>query len=802
LIVLAGPIAAKDFPVKITAARVGLPIAGKTPDKDEGWQSSNITKFAAWAPIYLDLELSSAVSEPAEIVIESSDPDEIGTTLTVPLNLTGAKVGTRLAAADLGAIGYIRPAGIGEVIISIRGVNGGKELSEPFRVRSLRPRDRLSYVVLTLGPHIPDFDLPKPPVGSADQATGFRGGRVELTEMTDVNQLPDRWFGYDAVDLIVLNTAPGADDFLERLFGGKQQGESARRDALIEWIRRGGRLVVTVGGNAGLVAKLTALQELLPYAVNPSQPNRKSGVIVLYWSARESSQTSTLSGAVEAKSGTFPVANLQAKVERPARVLIPTRDRLKDQKDVLAAQAPYGIGRVTVVGFDLDRPPFTDFPQRVEFWDWVLREGGANRASSGSEGKLKPGTSGPTEEEDEVAIALRVHADTFENVPVISFGWVAMLLVLYILLIGPVEYFFLKRILGRLELTWITFPIIVLTISIAACFTAYSMKGRDLKINKLDAIDVDLASNRVYATTWFTIFSPHIETYTLGITPGEGWSTENEPGGTVVNWVGAPRGGRPSLLRRNYRYHAGEDGLENVPVQVWSTKSFASNWSAPIQSGNDANSALVESRLEHPPGDRTAVIGTFVNRMPIPVLSDCVAFYAGQAYPIPGGTIRSGETVRMVLDKGTLASQWLQKESRLEEVLRRVPTYAERPGAAKIASTQPGNSGPQPLLDNSFPFWGVFFHESSLTFGEGVIPRNASLRWLDQSWRLDPTNRSEVILVGRAAPPIGPSEATLSGPNAPSRLWLKGIPGVGEARKPIPGTGRQETWVRVYLPVK
>ena len=74
-----------------------------------------------------------------------------------------------------------------------------------------------------------------------------------------------------------------------------------------------------------------------------------------------------------------------------------------------------------------------------------------------------------------------------------------MLIVLYILLIGPIEYFFLKRVLGRLELTWITFPIIVLTVSLAAYFTAYSLKGRDLRVNKIDVVDVDPAGR---ASRW------------------------------------------------------------------------------------------------------------------------------------------------------------------------------------------------------------------------------------------------------------------------------------------------------------
>ena len=64
------------------------------------------------------------------------------------------------------------------------------------------------------------------------------------------------------------------------------------------------------------------------------------------------------------------------------------------------------------------------------------------------------------------------------------------------------------------------------------------------------------ASISRFGTTVFTIFSPRIDDYTIGVTPGDGWSTDTEPAGTTVSWVGAPRGGRASLLRRNYRYHS------------------------------------------------------------------------------------------------------------------------------------------------------------------------------------------------------------------------------------------------------
>jgi hypothetical protein len=787
LLLLAAAAPAADLPVKVTAARVGLPGGKPAPGNDAG----HVARFACWAPVYADLELASPVSEPAELVIEAADPDEIGTTLAVPLDLSAAATGP-VSAAALGTIGYVRPAGVGEVTVTVR-TRGGKPLSEPFRVRSLRPRDPLAYVVLTLGPPFPGFELPRPTGAGDDPAAALRFGRIDLANIPDVAQLPDRWLGYEAADLVVLNTGPGADDFLRRLFAdGGSAADRAKRDALAEWVRRGGRLVVPVGANAGLVAQLPALAELLPVAVTGT---RTPGVLSLTWPTRAGSQTSTTTKTLGQKGATFPVAALAPRPGRPARQLIPPPDRA-DGKDLVAAQAALGLGKVTVVGFDLDRPPFTEFTARPEFWDWVLAEGGAARASGGGDGKPRPPSTTLSEEEDEAAVGLRTHADTFDGVPVVSFGWVAVLIVLYLLLVGPVEYFFLKRVLGRLELTWVTFPLIVLTVSLAAYFTAYSVKGRELKANKIDVVDVDAAGGRVYGTTWLTVFSPRIDTYTVGVEPNDGWAAA-EPG-AAVSWVGAPRGGRASLLRRNYSYHsdagAVADGLEKVPVQVWSTKSFGANWTGWFDPLGAAPAA--KSELVHPPGDPNAVIGTFTLNLPVPVLSDCVLFYAGQAYPLPGGTIRPGEPVRPVWDKLVPAGQWLQKEGGLEDLLRRAPGYADRPGVAKAPPAPPG------AASGALPLTGVLFHEASLTYGEGVVPRNASLRRLDQSWRLAPDNRSEVILVGRAFAPAGtPAEEALSGPGAGSRVWLRGRPGSGD-RAPLPGTGRQETWVRVYLPVR
>lgn len=776
--------------VKITGVSIGFPTTTRPVERDD----AGVAKFGAWTPVYVSLEVTDSITEPTELHIETPDADELNTTLAIPIDLTDVASGTKVYAPDRKVTGYVRPASVTtEVTVTVR-TKSGTPISEPHRVR-IRPRESLQYVVLSLGGTPANFELPKPAAGG--DVAPLRGGRIELANINTFADLPDQWFGYEGADLVLLNTGTAADDFLKQLFT-LDLSANPKSKALSDWVLRGGRLVISIGEKAQFVSTLPGFRELLPYDLKPGAPARTSGAVSLYWSAGQSSQTNIISGSLGDGLPPFPMANLVPREGASARVVIPPPARQEPGRETIAVQSARGLGRVTVIGFDLDGSTLAGFQQRKEFWDWVLRDCGANRASAGGDGKTRPPGS-LTEDEDEASAAIRQHNDTFEGVAVVSFGWIAMLIALYIVLIGPIEYYLLKRILGRLELTWLTFPIIALTVCVLAYFSADSVKGRELRVNKLDVVDVDLGSNRVYGTTWLTVFSPKIDNYTIGVEPGDGWGFFPEEG-TSVNWVGAPRGGRPGIIRRKYGIHSedGEmaDGLQNVPIQVWSTKAFSANWSSRLPpTAYQKPAKQMESNLTHPPGDRTKVVGTFRHSLPVEVLTDCVVFYAGQAYPLPGDVILRDQTVRLVLDQGTGANQWLQANSKVDAMLSRVQSYAERPGQkASQKQQQQAFTGPLPL-------WGMLFHEGTLKNEEGVYARNASLRRLDQSWRLAPDNLNEVIVVGRSVPKSGPAEEVLTGPNAPSKLWLKGIPGSGDRQK-IPGIARQETWVRFYLPVK
>ena len=103
----------------------------------------------------------------------------------------------------------------------------------------------------------------------------------------------------------------------------------------------------------------------------------------------------------------------------------------------LVLRGPYGFGRVTVVGLDVDQKPFAAWEDKKLYWDKVLDLRGRGIEAD----SMVSGRSGATE----LSTALNASLQRFPGVRLVPFGWVAFFVFLYILLIGPGDYFFLKQ---------------------------------------------------------------------------------------------------------------------------------------------------------------------------------------------------------------------------------------------------------------------------------------------------------------------------------------------------------------------
>src|SRR5262249_46631875 len=296
----------------------------------------------------------------------------------------------------------------------------------------------------------------------------------------------------------------------------------------------------------------------------------------------------------------------------------------------------------------------------------------------------------------------------FEGVPVIGFAWVALFIFIYILIVGPLDYLILKKVFKRLELTWVTFPVVVLTVSGLAYFAACALKGQELKVNKIDLVEFDLRGRETLGTSWFAVFSPRIQSYTIGVEPAGGWAARTGEAPPTVSWLGQTKNVQRSLFRRSYQYAEHAEGLLDVPIQVWSTKVFVGQW--PGSFGPAAAPFTAELR-----GDGLNLVGAVTNNLPAD-LSDVVLVYADRAYQI--GTLRAGQRLPVTKTE------------------QRFPAWLQTVGTAVRSPDDRRDDAPP-----RYSPWPALFHE---VLDTSTRQGAASLRELDQSWRLNPALRTEV----------------------------------------------------------
>jgi hypothetical protein len=827
--------------VAIEKAQVGFDPGLYVNEQGEGQRSVPVAKKGQWAPVSFELKvirkLDPAAQLPMKLRVDGRDADGTRYTAYFPLGRplngftppptdptgtdTTAPVNTIITPADLPQRACARPGGDdGSISLTVMSDVPGEradDISDTVKVDGIQLRDPSVYVVLSLGSKLSGFDLkdsngivrPDP-----SNRGGLRNGRVESAVINSVAEMPDRWFAYEAADLVVIPTGDSRQGFLEELFDPQRSQPYARkREALLEWVRRGGKLVVSVGRNANTLTQYPAFTDLLPVAL-AGQGNKEVTALEFPYTRGAGTATTTVELTYSVvdpmtkrpkRDQPFWVATLAPKT--PGRTpLAVARD--KDQ-GLVVAQTPLGLGRVTVVAFDLDAVPFTALsrPTRQDLWDWLIRVAGSDRAAiPPAADRDRPNSSSglsPVDVEDGAVAAIRRHVDHFEGVPVISFGWVALFIFLYTLVIGPVEYLFLKKIVGRLELTWVTFPIIVLSVSAAAYFTAYYIKGKDLRINKIDVVDIDLGTQRVYGRTWFTVFSPRVDSYTVGIEPKAPWAPEPKYGTPIppsmVDWVGGIRTAGTGGFR-SYRYDldgtgTAPSGLVSVPIQVWSTKAFVADWSADF----DPAAPPVTADLSHPPADAATAAGTITANLPLGNLQEGFLFYAGEAYKLDA--LPAGVAVPFSSTKQA-ESNWQDKVTLYDGKFQSDDMY-DVVGGRRKSRTAGGVSAEGPLS-----LWGVLLGDRAARHAN-QMSQNASLRTLDQSWRLNRDNTEEVMILVKLARAVGPAEELMTDPasTSPSQLWLRGLPGLDEqgnrkTRTPVPGILQQETYVRIFIPVK
>jgi hypothetical protein len=563
-------------------------------------------KAGTWTPVFVDL-MTDRPPFRGQVEVVAPDDDGVPTAARYPADLPDRERRTITA--------YTRPGTLAaDVTVRLLDADG-----KPLPIRSAtvapEPLEPGSQVVLSAG-ETSGLNL-------VAQLPKYQTGLSRSPELivSPLRDFPGHGYGFDGVEAIVLEL--GDAELVKQIQAGADR-------VLRDWVEQGGHLVVVIGSSADW--QRGELDKRLG-ALLPALPAEEVQLI-------DQKEIESFAGGTAKPLKSIPrVVRLAGWAERggvpiAASAVTP-----------LVVRGSYGLGRVTITGIDVAHEPFASWESRMLFWDRLLgfRGRAGESAVFGATGRGAIIQSAAPE----LAARLYRSLESFPGVRIVPFGWVAFFVFAYIVLIGPVDYLFLRKVVKRMELTWITFPIIVVGVSLLAYFGAHAFKGSNLRVNKVDVLDFDQTSGVVRGHTWFTVFSPANHDYDLTFRPH---GPDFDPDGTsadvesqTLSWFASPDPvlggtGRISFGQAGYRYEplGNPQTLAGVRVQIWSTKSFTGQWAGTF------GRPVVEAQLQTVSGDRLA--GSVRNVLD-QTLTNARLFYGRNVYDL--GTIRPGGVARV-----------------------------------------------------------------------------------------------------------------------------------------------------------
>ncbi|MCA9208949.1 MAG: hypothetical protein KDA55_11360 [Planctomycetales bacterium] len=319
--------------------------------------------------------------------------------------------------------------------------------------------------------------------------SGLKREPFSVVSFENVADFPDHWLGYDAVDTFIVTTGNVA---------ALQQLTDRQHAALRHWVEMGGRLILSVGESGS---------ELFGQGSGPWNeylPGAFVGVSRLR-------STSGLETYAKATQRIEPMQVVELSDTTGLTILHDGVGTRRDQP--LVVESPFGFGRVTFVAFDLNAPELTSWDGRGNLLGKLI-VGRIQQQESTSRDDIHGGKVTHYGYED-LTGQLRAALDQFSGVRVVAFSVVAGFVGLYILLIGPGDYFFLKRIVRRMTASWITFPLLSILFAVGAVVLVGAIRGQQTLVNQVTIVDVETERSLVRATNWAHVYSPRPQSLDL-----------------------------------------------------------------------------------------------------------------------------------------------------------------------------------------------------------------------------------------------------------------------------------------------
>lgn len=347
-------------------------------------------------------------------------------------------------------------------------------------------------------------------------------------------------------------------------------------DAIARWVSRGGHLVIAIE-ELQHVESSGWLKELVPWRLTEIRTVSHDGALQEWitgqWQAQPEPPDPGAANPHGSQQGQElrPFANLVSDPvfeSRPLRVATATGASsgivIKAGATPLMLNRSVGLGEVTVLLFSPEREPARSWTNAPVFWAKVAHVPPRKYVSSNvSSSQQHYGIWGA----DAVFGAI---LDT-RQVRTLPAGLLFLLLIGYMLVIGPADYFWLKR-LGRPMLTWITFPAYVVGFSCLIYLIGFKLRSGELEWNELHVVDVIHGNGMktLRGRTYASLYSPSTRGYrfegpsfpaTFRPESGAGWRSRSSAQAVAVE-------------------QRGDSFAATGVVPVWTSQIFATDWDA------------------------------------------------------------------------------------------------------------------------------------------------------------------------------------------------------------------------------
>lgn len=265
----------------------------------------------------------------------------------------------------------------------------------------------------------------------------------------------------------------------------------------------------------------------------------------------------------------------------------------------LAIRFVHGFGKVTLVGIDVDKRPISNWRGLEGF---VATLGGLQSTGSKNDrADERLSRTGITDLQTQLAAALGQFDGTTEQ----SVPSMLSLVLVFLLLIGPVDYLVMHRWLKRPHWTWVSFPGVVLLAVLFATMTANASRGKSIAANQLDLLDYDVSTGHFRQTTFAAIYSPDNRRAQVSLehdarsqllrtrSVSKGLHNDSplhskEP--LTMSWLASPESNFGGMYRiagfevgkAEYEWNRARTVMANAPISLGSTRSIQGTLEAQI----------------------------------------------------------------------------------------------------------------------------------------------------------------------------------------------------------------------------